>query len=57
MKKRRETMTTISIRIEDDEKEQIQHYAEEHDLSMSWVIRRAIKEFLASQEKTKEEEA
>ena len=50
-------MTTISIRIEDDEKEQIQHYAEEHDLSMSWVIRRAIKEFLASQEKTKEEEA
>lgn len=48
-------MTTISIRIEDDEKEQIQRYAEEHDLSMSWVIRRAIKEFLASQEDTKEE--
>ena len=40
-------MTTISIRIEDDEKEQIQKYADEHDLSMSQVIRRAIREFLA----------
>ena len=47
-------MTTISIRIEDDEKEQIQKYAEEHDLSMSWVIRRAVKEFLAAQESNKE---
>ncbi len=40
-------MTTISIRIEDDEKEQIQKYADEHDLSMSQVIRRAVREFLA----------
>ena len=46
-------MTTVSIRMEDDEKEQLQKYAEEHDLSMSWVIRRAIKEFLAKQEETK----
>ena len=42
-------MTTVSIRIEDEEKEQIQQYADDHDLSMSQVIRRAIREFLAEQ--------
>ena len=43
-------MTTISIRIEDDEKERIQEYADEHDLSMSQVIRRAVREFLLGQQ-------
>lgn len=47
-------MTTISIRIEDDEKEQIQKYADEHDLSMSQVIRRAIREFLAESDADKD---
>jgi predicted transcriptional regulator len=39
-------MTSVTIRIDDEEKEAIQRYAEQHDLSMSWVIRKAIKEFL-----------
>lgn len=45
-------MTTISVRLEDNEKEVIQQYAEENDLSMSQVIRRALKEFF---KKEKEE--
>lgn len=47
-------MTTVSIRMEDIEKEQIQKYADAHDLSMSQVIRRAIRDFLAQEQKTKE---
>jgi predicted transcriptional regulator len=43
-------MTTISIRIEEDEKEQLQDYAKEHDLTLSQVIRRAIRDFLAAKE-------
>lgn len=39
-------MTTVSIRINETEKEALQNYAREHDLSVSQVIRRAIKEFL-----------
>ena len=39
-------MTTISIRLDDNEKEAIQKYADENDLSMSQVVRRAIKEFM-----------
>lgn len=39
-------MTSITIRIDDAEKVAIQKYADEHDLSMSWVIRKAVKEFL-----------
>lgn len=36
----------LSIIISVEEKDMIQTYAEENDLSMSQVIRRAIKEFL-----------
>lgn len=43
-------MTTISIRIEEEEKDQLQQYAKEHDLSLSQVIRRAIRDFLATKE-------
>ena len=43
-------MTTVSIRLSDEEKAQIQTYADENDLSMSQVIRRAIREFLIAQE-------
>ena len=39
-------MSTISIRIPDEEKEAIMKYAKENDLSMSQVIRKAVKEFL-----------
>lgn len=39
-------MATLSIRIEDNDKEALQRYANENDLSVSQVIRKAIKEFL-----------
>lgn len=39
-------MTTISVRLEDSEKELLKKYADEHDLSMSQVIRKAIKELI-----------
>lgn len=42
-------MTTISVRIDETEKETLQTYAEENDLSVSQVVRRAIKDFFAAQ--------
>lgn len=43
-------MATISIRIEETEKEALQEFAKEHDLSVSQVVRKAIKEFLRMNE-------
>ena len=45
-------MTTVSIRMEDSEKEQLQAYADKHDLSMSQVIRKALRNFLMAEENT-----
>ena len=42
-------MTTVSIRISEEEKEKLQILAKELDLSMSHIIRKAIKEFLLKQ--------
>lgn len=39
-------MTSISIRLEETEKEALQKYAKENDLSVSQVVRKAIKDFL-----------
>ena len=39
-------MTTVSVRLEDSEKDLLKKYADEHDLSMSQVIRKAIKELI-----------
>ena len=39
-------MTSITIRIEEIEKEALQKFAKENDLSISQVVRRAIKDFL-----------
>ena len=39
-------MAMLSIRIDDNDKEALQKYANENDLSVSQVIRKAIKEFL-----------
>ena len=39
-------MTTISVRLEDSEKELLKVYADKNDLSMSQVIRKAIKELI-----------
>lgn len=43
-------MTTITIRLEESEKQAIAEYAEANDLSMSQVVRRALKEYLAKQQ-------
>lgn len=42
-------MTNIGIRLEENEKQAIIEYANAHDLSISQVVRRAIKEFLAKE--------
>ena len=39
-------MTTISVRLEEEEKKALQEYANDNDLSVSQVVRRAIKEFM-----------
>ena len=39
-------MTTISVRLEDSEKELLKEYSDKNDLSMSQVIRKAIKELI-----------
>ena len=39
-------MAMLSIRIEENDKEALQKYANENDLSVSQVIRKVIKEFL-----------
>ena len=46
---RGEKMTNIGIRLEENEKQAIIEYANAHDLSISQVVRRAIKEFLAKE--------
>lgn len=38
-------MTTISVRISQDEKKKIEEFAKKEDLTMSQVIRKALKEF------------
>jgi len=43
-------MTTVSVRLEDNEKDQLKEYADKHDLSMSQVIRKAIKLLIAAEE-------
>lgn len=39
-------MTVITVRLDDIEKQLLQQYAEDEDLSVSQIIRRLIKEFL-----------
>lgn len=45
-----EEMTTMSLRLSKDEKEAVAQYAQENDLSMSQVIRKAIKDLLYNKE-------
>ena len=42
--------TTITIRIDEKEKENLQKIAEEQDLTLSQVVRRAIKEYIRMNE-------
>lgn len=39
----------MTIRLDEVEKELLQEYAEEHDMTISQIIRRLIKEFLDEQ--------
>ena len=39
-------MTVITVRLDDIEKQLLQQYAEDEDLSVSQIIRRLIKEIL-----------
>ena len=39
----------MTIRLDEVEKELLQEYAEEHDMTISQIIRRLIKEFLDKQ--------
>lgn len=48
--------TVISFRIEDEDKQILQAYAEKYDASISWAARRAIKEFIAKLAKENNDE-
>ena len=45
-----EEMTTLSLRLTKDEKEAIAQYAQDNDMSMSQVIRKAVKDLLNKEE-------
>lgn len=45
-------MTTISIRIEEAEKEILQNLAKQQDLSVSQIVRRAIKDYFVNNQIT-----
>ena len=40
------SLAMMTIRLDEVEKELLQEYAEEHDMTISQIIRRLIKEFL-----------
>lgn len=42
--------TNITVRLSTEEKEALLNYANEQDLTMSQVVRRALKEFLEKSE-------
>lgn len=43
-------MTTLTIRLSEEEKQKLIEYAGELDLSMSQLVRKALKEYLSSLE-------
>ena len=47
------TLTSITIRLEESEKQAIVEFANANDLSMAQVVRRAIKDYLAAQQQEK----
>ena len=48
-------MTTITIRLSEEEKDNIIKFAVDNDLSMSQVVRRALKEYFTSLEPKEKE--
>lgn len=43
--------STISVRLTEDERKILDDYCKQNDLSLSWVIRKAIKEYLPKEDK------
>ena len=43
-------MVTISTRIEEEEKKELQLLADKNDVSIAWIVRRAIKEYIRMNE-------
>jgi predicted transcriptional regulator len=46
-------LTTITIRLEEEDKQILAELAKEQDLTISQLVRKAIKEYLAKQQKDK----
>ena len=46
--------SVISFRIDDEDRDLLQKYADEYDTSLSWAARRAIQEFIAKLSKESE---
>ena len=44
-------MKSITFRLSDEEKEILQQFADKNDVSVSWVVRKAIKDFITNQTK------
>ena len=44
-------LKTISVRLSEEEKQKIEDFAKDNDLTLSQVIRKAIKEFLEREKK------
>ena len=42
--------STVSVRLSEEERATLEKYCQENDLSFSWVIRKAIKEYLPKEE-------
>ena len=42
--------STVSVRLTDEEKKELEAYCMQNDLSQSWVIRKALREFLKQEE-------
>lgn len=38
--------STISVRLTEEEKKELEQFAQEHDLTMSQVVRKALKAYL-----------
>ena len=46
-------MVTITVRIEEDEKLALTLLAKENDVTVSWIVRKAIKDYIAKENNKK----
>ena len=47
-------MANVSVRIDEEDRVKLQQIADEFDVTISWVVRRAIKQYLAKESKDSE---